>query len=61
MGPAVSGGAQLFCADADNLISEFSLAIANHLSLEDFLKVIRPHPSVEEALGEAAEGALLRE
>lgn len=54
-------GAQLFCADADNLVSEISLAIANHLSLEDFLKVIRPHPSVEEALGEAAEGALLRE
>lgn len=53
-------GAQLFCADADNLISEISLAIVNHLTLEEFLKVIRPHPSVEEALGEAAESALLR-
>ena len=51
-------GAQLFCAQADNLISEVSLAIANQLTLEDFLKVIRPHPSVEEALGAAAEGGL---
>lgn len=53
-------GAQLFCADADDLISEISLAIVNHLTLGEFLKVIRPHPSVEEALGEAAESALLR-
>ena len=53
-------GAQLFCADADNLISEISLAIVNHLTLEEFLKVIRPHPSVEEALGGAAESTLLR-
>lgn len=53
-------GAQLFCKDADNLISEVSLAIANHLTTEDFLKVIRPHPSVEESLGEAAEGTLLK-
>ena len=51
-------GAQLFCAQADNLISEVSLAIVNHLTREDFLKVIRPHPSVEEALGAAAEGGL---
>ena len=53
-------GAQLICADADNLISEISLAIVNHLTLKEFLKVIRPHPSVEEALGGAAESALLR-
>ena len=53
-------GAQLLCTGADNLISEVSLAIANHLTIEDFLKVIRPHPSVEESLGEAAEGILLK-
>ncbi len=50
-------GGQLMCKEADNLISEISLAIANGLTVSDFLKVIRPHPSVEEALGEAAEAA----
>ncbi|WP_299142663.1 dihydrolipoyl dehydrogenase [uncultured Dialister sp.] len=51
-------GGQLFCSGADNLISEISLAIANQLTVEDFLKIIRPHPSVEESLGKVAESLL---
>lgn len=53
-------GAQLLCSGADNLISEVSLAIAGRMTIEDFLKIIRPHPSVEESLGQAAEGILLK-
>ena len=53
-------GAQLLCSGADNLISEVSLAIAGGMTIEDFLKIIRPHPSVEESLGQAAEGILLK-
>lgn len=53
-------GAQLLCSGADNLISEVSLAIAGGLTIEDFLKIILPHPSVEESLGQAAEGILLK-
>lgn len=47
-------GAQLYCKGADNLISEVTLAIKKGLTVKEFLSIIRPHPSVEEALGEAA-------
>ena len=53
-------GAQLLCSGAENLISEVFLAIAGGLTIEDFLKIIRPHPSVEESLGQAAEAILLK-
>lgn len=50
-------GGQLMCRDADNLVSEITLAIAKGLTVSDFGAIIRPHPSIEEALGEAAETA----
>lgn len=45
------------CRDADNLVSEITLAIAKGLTVSDFGAIIRPHPSIEETLGEAAETA----
>ncbi len=48
-------GAQLMCEHSSDMISEISAAIANHLTVSDLLKVMRPHPSFEEALGEALE------
>lgn len=53
-------GAQLYCARATDLIGEAALAIANGLTLSQFSAVIRPHPTVEEALGEAAEAVFGR-
>lgn len=51
-------GAGFQCADAANLVSEATLAIASRMSAEQFASIIRPHPSVEEAMGDAAEAAL---
>lgn len=48
-------GASFQCEDAANLVSEATLAIAAGLTAEEFASIVRPHPSVEEALGEAAE------
>lgn len=38
-------GAQLLCARATDMISEFAVAIAQKLTLEEMASVIRPHPS----------------
>ena len=46
-------GAQLMCEHSSDMISEISEAMANHLTVESLLKIMRPHPSFEEALGEA--------
>ena len=48
-------GAQLMCEHSSDMISEISEAMANHLTVESLLKIMRPHPSFEEALGEALE------
>ncbi len=40
---------------ASELIGEASLAIARGMTLEEFAGAIRPHPTLSEALGEAAE------
>ena len=48
-------GAQLMCVGASDMISQLSVAIANHMSTSDLLHVMRPHPTFEEAL----EGALI--
>ena len=37
-------GAQMMCARATDMISQFAVAIANELTLEDMAKVIFPHP-----------------
>lgn len=46
-------GAQMMCARATDMISEFATAIANGLTLEEMGKVIRPHPTFSEAITEA--------
>lgn len=46
-------GAQMMCARATDMISQFSAAIVNHLTLEDLAKVIFPHPTFSEGIGEA--------
>lgn len=44
-------GAQLMCARATDMISQFTQAIANDLTLKDMGKVIYPHPTFSEAIG----------
>lgn len=46
-------GAQMMCARATDMISQFTVAIANELTLEDVAKVIFPHPTFSEGIGEA--------
>ena len=48
-------GAQLMCQHASDMISQISTAMVNRLTAEQLLAVMRPHPSFEEALGEAVE------
>jgi dihydrolipoamide dehydrogenase len=45
---------------ASELIAEASLALENLMTLEDFLRGVRPHPTFSEALAEAVELALGR-
>lgn len=51
-------GAQFYCRGADNMIGEAALAIEHGMTVREFLKITRPHPSVEEALGAASEDLL---
>lgn len=37
------------------MISQLSQAIANHMTAEQLLRAMRPHPTFEEALTEALE------
>ena len=46
-------GAQLMCPNATDMISELGEAIANHLTAEQMLLAMRPHPTFEEAMSEA--------
>ena len=46
------GGRTLARSQAFQLLFQ---AEANHLTVESLLKIMRPHPSFEEALGEALE------
>ena len=46
-------GAQLMCEHATDMISQISSAIANHMTAEQLLKAMRPHPTFEETLAEA--------
>ena len=48
-------GAQLMCANASDMISQLSEAIAGGLTPADLLKAMRPHPTFEEALTGALE------
>ena len=46
-------GAQLMCPNASDMISQISEAIANHMTPRQLLRAMRPHPTFEEALGDA--------
>ena len=45
-------GAQLMCARATDMISEFTLAIAAGLHVSALAKIVRPHPTFNEAASE---------
>ena len=47
-------GAQMMCARATDMISQFSQAIASELTLDDLSKFIYPHPTFCEGIGKAA-------
>jgi len=51
-------GAHIIGARASEIIHECSLAIAADLNMTDLAKAIHAHPTVTEAIGEAAEDAL---
>ena len=53
-------GAQLMCEHSTDMISELSTAIVNHLTVEQMLKVLRPHPTFEEGLTDALEDTLAK-
>jgi dihydrolipoamide dehydrogenase len=48
-------GAQLVCARATDMIGEFASAIVNELTYHDMARVIRPHPTYNEAITEVME------
>ncbi len=45
-------GAQLMCARATDLISEFAEAVANHLTVKQMADVVHPHPTFSEGIVE---------
>lgn len=51
-------GANMMCARATDMISEFSLAIEKKMTLEDMASIIRPHPTYAEGITEAVEAGL---
>ncbi|MEI5994735.1 dihydrolipoyl dehydrogenase [Candidatus Enterococcus mansonii] len=48
-------GAQLMCDRATDMISEFTTAIVNELTMEQVSAIIHPHPTYNEGIGEAYE------
>ena len=46
-------GAALMCQHASDMISQISAAMVNRQTVEDLRRVMRPHPSFEEAMTEA--------
>ena len=48
-------GAQLMCQHASDMISQISATMVNHQTAEELRRVMRPHPSFEEAMTEALE------
>ena len=51
-------GAQLMCEHATDMISEFTTAVVNKLTVEQMLQVMRPHPTFEESVQDALEAVL---
>ena len=50
-------GAQMMCARATDMISEFTMAITQKMTLENMASVIRPHPTFSEGITEVTKGA----
>lgn len=48
-------GAHMICDRATDIISEFSLAIQNEMTIKDMLNNVRPHPSYVETITELLE------
>ena len=48
-------GAQFMCEHATDMISEIATAIVNGLTVEQMLRVLRPHPTFEEGVQDALE------
>ena len=46
-------GAQMMCARATDMISQFAQAVVSGLTLEDMSHVVFPHPTFSEGIGEA--------
>lgn len=51
-------GAQLMCERATDMLSQFTEAAANGLTARQLAKVMRPHPTFDEAVTGAVEGLL---
>ena len=49
-------GAQMMCARATDMISQFAAAIVNGLTIEQMASVIYPHPTFAEGIGEVLRG-----
>lgn len=48
-------GAQLLCDRATDMVGELALAISRKLTFKEIASIIRPHPTYEEAITEAAD------
>lgn len=46
-------GAQMMCARATDMISQFAVAVVNELTLEDVARTVFPHPTFSEGILEA--------
>ena len=46
-------GAHLMCERSSDMISELAQAIANHLTADQLLRAMRPHPTFEESVSDA--------
>ena len=53
-------GAQLMCEHATDMVSEFTAAVVNGLTVEQMLRVMRPHPTFEEGVQDALEAVLAK-
>lgn len=49
-------GAAIIGADASNLISSLSIALSNHVTYEELIRTVFPHPTLGEMLHEASLG-----
>lgn len=53
-------GAQFMCCRSTDMISQIAQAIANKMTAQQLLLAMRPHPTFEEALGEALEDLIAK-